>query len=78
MAFVNNKNRKKDKYNILAEIKEADNLEAAELAGNGEAVFVYTADIIARITAQTCRQSGLSVIYSDLLQFEGDEIYIQE
>ena len=32
-------------------------------------------DLIARITAQTCRQSGLSVVYTDLLDFGGDEIY---
>ena len=41
-------------------------------------MFVYTSDLIARITAQTCRQSGLSVIYSNLIQFEGDEIYFKE
>ena len=32
-------------------------------------------DLIARITAQTCRQSGLSVVYAELLDFAGDEIY---
>jgi Trk K+ transport system NAD-binding subunit len=78
MAFTNSQKRKTGRYNLIAEIKNEDNLEAAELAGNGEALFVYTADLIARITAQTCRQSGLSVIYSDLLQFEGDELYFQE
>lgn len=78
MSFTNGKNRRKDAYNIVAEIKEEDNLEAAEVVGNGEAVFVFTSDLIARITAQTCRQSGLSVIYSNLIQFEGDEIYFKE
>ncbi|MFM7565284.1 MAG: CASTOR/POLLUX-related putative ion channel [Flavobacteriales bacterium] len=78
MAFTNSQKRKAGAYNLVAEIKNEDNLEAAELAGNGEAIYVYTADLIARITAQTCRQSGLSVIYSDLLQFEGDELYFQE
>ena len=78
MSFTNGKNRRKDAFNIVAEIKEDENLEAAEVVGNGEAVFVYTSDLIARITAQTCRQSGLSVIYSNLIQFEGDEIYFKE
>jgi Trk K+ transport system NAD-binding subunit len=78
MSFTNGKNRRKDAFNIVAEIKEEENLEAAEVAGNGEAVFVYTSDLISKITAQTCRQSGLSVIYSNLLQFEGDEIYFKE
>jgi len=76
--FTNSKNRRKEPYHIIAEIKEKENLEAAEVAGNGEAVFVYTSDLIARITAQTCRQSGLSLIYSNLIQFEGDEIYFHE
>jgi hypothetical protein len=34
--------------------------------------------LIARITAQTCRQSGLSVVYQELLDFGGDEIYFKE
>ena len=59
-------------FNIVAEIK---NMEAAELVGNDEAIFVLSSDLISRITAQTCRQSGLSIVYSEILQFEGDEIY---
>ena len=35
-------------------------------------------DLISRITVQTCRQSGLSVVYSELLDFDGDEIYFTE
>jgi Trk K+ transport system NAD-binding subunit len=78
MSFTNGKKRKSGSYNIVAEIKDEDNLEAAEIAANGEAVFVFTSDLISRITAQTCRQSGLSIIYSNLIEFEGDEIYFQE
>lgn len=77
LSLTNGKNRKKEKYNIVAEIKDPKNMEAAELVGNNEAVFILTSDIISRITAQTCRQSGLSVVYSELLQFKGDEIYFQ-
>ncbi len=75
LSLTNGKNRKAEPYNIVAEISDASNLEAAEVAGNGEAVFIQSNDLIARITAQTCRQSGLSVIYSSLLTFTGDEIY---
>jgi voltage-gated potassium channel Kch len=77
LALTNGKNRKKEVYNIVAEIKDPKNMEAAELVGNNETVFVLSADLISRITAQTCRQSGLSVVYSELLQFDGDEIYFQ-
>lgn len=77
LALTNGKNRKKEEFNIVAEIKDPKNMEAAELVGNDETVFVLSADLISRITAQTCRQSGLSVVYSELLQFDGDEIYFQ-
>lgn len=77
MSFTNGKNRKKDSYNIVAEIIDNENLEAAEVAGNGEAVFVHSSDLISRIIAHACRKSGLFIIYSSLIQFEGDEIYFQ-
>jgi voltage-gated potassium channel Kch len=78
LALTNGKNRKKEAFNIVAEIKDPKNLEAADLVGNNEAAFVLSSDLISRITAQTCRQSGLSLVYSELLQFEGDEIYFQQ
>lgn len=77
LALTNGKDRKKEPYNIVGEIKDLKNMEAAELVGNDESIFVLSSDLISRITAQTCRQSGLSVVYSVLLQFEGDEIYFQ-
>lgn len=78
LALTNGKERKKEAFHIVAEIKNPKNMEAAELVGNDETVFVLSEDLISRVTAQTCRQSGLSVVYSELLQFEGDEIYFQE
>ncbi len=75
LALTNGKRRKKEPYHIVAEIKDVKNMEAAELVGNGETVFVLSSDLISRVTAQTCRQSGLSIVYSELLQFDGDEIY---
>jgi len=78
LALTNGRNRKKDPYHIVAEIKDMKNMEAAELVGNNETVFVLSSNLISKITAQTCRQSGLSVVYSELLQFEGDEIYFNE
>ncbi len=62
---------------IVAEIHDAGNLEVASMVGRDEAKFVLAADLISRITVQTCRQSGLSVVYSELLDFDRDEIYFQ-
>lgn len=78
LGLTNSKNRKQEKYHIVAEIQDEKNLEAAYLVGGDEAIFVRSADMISRIIAQTCRQSGLSVVYSEILQFEGDEIYFSE
>ncbi|MBC7861912.1 MAG: potassium transporter TrkA, partial [Bacteroidia bacterium] len=75
LAITNNPNRKDGKYHIVAEIRDEENMEAAELVSNNEAVLVLAGDLIARVTAQTCRQSGLSVVYTELLDFDGAEIY---
>ncbi|CAF1106368.1 unnamed protein product [Didymodactylos carnosus] len=40
-------------------------------------MFVHADEIIARIMAQSGRQSGLAVILSNLLSFRGDEIYFK-
>jgi voltage-gated potassium channel Kch len=77
LAITHHPKRKAEKYHIVAEITEKVNLEAAYLVGKDEAIFVLTPDLTARIAAQTSRQAGLSIIYMELLCYEGDEIYIQ-
>ena len=77
LAITHNPKRKEGKYHIVAEIKEKINLEAAEMVGKNEALFVLTPELTARITAQTSRQAGLSIIYMQLLCYEGDEIYFK-
>src|SRR5690606_33252289 len=57
---------------------EPDNLPAAQLAGGPQAHIIDTTDVGSRLIVQTCLQSGLSVVYTDLLDFGGDEIYFQE
>ncbi|MCC6559807.1 MAG: potassium transporter TrkA, partial [Xanthomonadales bacterium] len=78
LAITNNPERKAEPYHIVGEIRDEKNLEAAALVGNGEAIYVQGEDLIARVTAQTCRQSGLSVVYTELLDFDGAEIYFKE
>ncbi|CAN5898861.1 lipoprotein [soil metagenome] len=78
LALTNNPNRKKEKYHIVAELRDQKNVEAAELVGGDEASLVLSSDLIARVTAQTCRQSGLSIVYTELMDFDGAEIYFNE
>ena len=78
LALTNNPNRSKEPFHIVAELLDAKNMEAARLVGGDEAVLIQSSDVIARITAQTCRQSGLSVVYQELMDFDGAEIYFKE
>jgi ion channel POLLUX/CASTOR len=78
LAITNNPARKQEPYHVVAEIREPRNLEAAALVGGSEAIYIQGEDLIARVTAQTCRQSGLSVVYTELLDFDGAEIYFKE
>ena len=77
LALTNNPQRTKVKFHIVAEIKARSNLEVARIAGGDEVIFVHADEIIARIIAQSGRQSGLSVILSMLLSFQFDEIYFK-
>ncbi|GAP15854.1 hypothetical protein LARV_03647 [Longilinea arvoryzae] len=78
LAITNSPTRRAEPYHIVAEIREARNLEPVSMIGGSEVEPVLAGDLIARIIAQTCLQSGLSVVYTELLNFEGDEIYFKE
>ncbi|MBA2255527.1 MAG: potassium transporter TrkA [Chloroflexi bacterium] len=75
LAITNDPNRRAAPYHVVAELHDPRNLEIARMIGGTEVELVLVGDLIARITAQTCRQSGLSLVYTELLDFGGDEIY---
>lgn len=75
LALTNNPRRRDERYHLVGELRDASNLEAARLVGRDEADWVLASEFINRVTVQTCRQSGLSAVYTDLLDFDGDEIY---
>lgn len=78
LALTNHPHRKPGSYHIIAEIRHAKNVEVAKMVGGKETQVVLVSDVISHITVQTCRQSGLSVVYTELLNFEGDEIYFKD
>jgi voltage-gated potassium channel Kch len=77
LALTNGPNRREAPYHITAEIQNPDNIDAARLVGRNELEIVVAGDLISRVTVQTCRQSGLSVVHTELLDFGGDEIYFK-
>jgi voltage-gated potassium channel Kch len=77
LAITNNPNRRDEPYHIVADIRNPRNLQVARIVGRDEVELVLTGHLIGRIAAQTCRQSGLSVVYTELMNFAGDEIYFK-
>ena len=77
LALTRGPERRAEPYHIVAEIQDPANLEAARLVGGDEAVLVDKRETIARLIVQTSRQSGVSAVYTELLDFDGDEIYFR-
>ena len=67
----------KREVSIVAELNDPETARALQEACGDRVKTVRAADVIARITAQACRQSGLSAVCQELLDFDGDEIYFQ-
>jgi voltage-gated potassium channel Kch len=78
LALVNDPRRREAKYQIAAEIRDAKNTELAQVVGGSEVQLVLADELIARIVVHSSRQSGLSAVYSELLDFDGSEIYTIE
>lgn len=77
LAITHAPQRRAEPYHIVAEIRDPKNMEVAQMIGKDEAELVLVGDLVARVIAQACRQSGLSVAYTELLDFGGDEIYFR-
>ncbi|MEO6350086.1 MAG: potassium transporter TrkA, partial [Candidatus Limnocylindrales bacterium] len=78
LAITNDPTRRAEPYQIVTEIRDERNIDVARLASQGEAQLVLGGELIGRIAAQTCRQPGLSIVYMELLDFDGDEIYFHQ
>jgi len=74
-AIVNNPNRRNKKYNVVTKINTRKNYNLARIIGGEESQVLFFGDMLARIDAQTCLQSGLANVYLELVNFDGDEIY---
>jgi voltage-gated potassium channel Kch len=75
LAITKHPSRRTGRYHIVAEIRERTNMAVAHMVARDEVELIASEDVTSRIIAQTCRQAGLSVVYSELLDFAGHEIY---
>ncbi|NJR65490.1 MAG: potassium transporter TrkA [Leptolyngbyaceae cyanobacterium CRU_2_3] len=64
-------------YHIVAQVQTSKTLDVIHLVGQNKVETLLTSDLVSRIVVQTCRQSGLSTVYTELLNFSGDEIYFK-
>jgi voltage-gated potassium channel Kch len=67
-----------DGPNIVAEIRNPTNLEAARLVGADRTVLLDIRETVAKLVVQTSRQSGAAAVYTELFDYDGDEIYFLE
>lgn len=78
LAITNNPKRHAEPYHIVTQIRDPKNLDVIKMIGSKDLVQpILTNDLIARVVAQTSRQSGLSIVYTELMDFSGDEIYFK-
>ncbi len=61
---------------VVAAVQDSYNLAAARLAGGDHTQIIDADDIAVRLVVQSHRQSGLSTVCTDLLDFSGNEIYM--
>ncbi len=78
LAIVNDPRRRATPYSLVAEIRQPENARLARIVGGSELRVVLADDLLARIFVHSSRQTGLSLVYSTLLDFEGCEIYTAE
>ena len=62
----------------MAEIRNPTNLEAARLVGADRTVLLDIRETVAKLVVQTSRQSGAAAVYTELFDYDGDEIYFLE
>jgi hypothetical protein len=78
LAVINHPRRKPQHYHVVASLSDPSNAAVAKMVAGDEVEVVVFHDVAARIVAQTCCQPGLSAVYTELLDFGGDEIYFKE
>ncbi|MDQ4068965.1 MAG: hypothetical protein M3203_05760 [Actinomycetota bacterium] len=64
--------------NVVAEFANPEHAATVRALTEGAVSTVNSDDVIAQVTAQACHQSGLSVVFRELLDFGGDECYFAE
>ncbi len=65
------------RLHVVAEIFDPRSEVVARMVAGEDAALILATPLISRLLVQTGRQSGLSVVYTELLDFAGNEIYVR-
>jgi Trk K+ transport system NAD-binding subunit len=63
---------------VVAEINDLDHARTLRTVSRGRVLTVSRDRVVAEVTAQACAQAGLAAVFADLLDFDGDELYLAE
>lgn len=69
--------KKTEMFPVTCEVMLGESQDIARIASNGRAEVVKTNEIISKVILQTARITGLSLVYDELLRFEGNEIHFK-
>jgi voltage-gated potassium channel Kch len=61
---------------VVAELAHNDNARTVRAVTDGRVLTINSETVVAEVTAQACHQGGLASVFHELLDFDGDEIYI--
>lgn len=77
LALMNLPENSQPRFHVVTSLDSPHNQVVVEMIGRGVVSAVPNDEIIAQLTVQTSIQAGLSLVYMELLNFEGDEIYFK-
>ena len=77
LALMDDEERFAD-LRLVADCASAENADALREASGGHAIAVASPEIIARVTAQACRHTGLGTVFQELLDFGGVDVHFHQ
>ncbi len=67
-----------DEFSVVVEIFNPTHREIVQSSFPDHVITVNTSDILAKLLVQTSRSVGLSVVYNEILSFDGCEMYFYD
>ncbi|MGH2414093.1 MAG: CASTOR/POLLUX-related putative ion channel, partial [Microcystaceae cyanobacterium] len=78
LAIVQNPQRRPQPYNIVTQLYDLKNQEVARMIGRDEVLAFRLGGILGFMLVECVRQVRISWVLTDLVEFEGAEIYFRE